>query len=143
MISSFVVAVGFFIAGKMGATTPAHVSLLITVAVTTVVWVGVTLATRPTERPTLVSFYRLVRPAGPGWDHVRAEAGVGPSPDSLPMSLLGWVLGCTFVYAALFGTGSFLYGRTTQGVVWLVVFLVTGVWLWRLLPRLWKGADDR
>jgi hypothetical protein len=59
------------------------------------------------------------------------------------MSLLGWVLGCTFVYAALFGTGSFLYGRTTQGTVWLVIFLVTGVWLWRLLPRLWKGADDR
>jgi Na+/proline symporter len=140
MVSSFVVAVGFFIAGKMGASIPAHVSLLITVAVTTVVWVGVTFLTRPTDHGTLVSFYRLVRPAGPGWREVRAEAGVGPSPDSLPMSLLGWVLGCTFVYAALFGTGSFLYGRTTQGLVWLVVFLVTGVALWRLLPRLWKGA---
>ncbi|HEX6631271.1 MAG TPA: sodium:solute symporter family protein [Gemmatimonadaceae bacterium] len=140
MVSSFVVAVGFFIAGKMGASIPAHVSLLITVAVTTVVWVGVTFLTRPTDHGTLVSFYRLVRPAGPGWREVRAEAGVGPSPDSLPMSLLGWVLGCSFVYAALFGTGSFLYGRTTQGLVWLVVFLVTGVALWRLLPRLWKGA---
>ena len=141
MVSSFVVAVGFFIAGKMGAAIPAHVSLLITVAATTVVWVAVTFLTPPSDRATLLSFYRLVRPAGPGWDSVRAESGVGPSPDSLPMSMLGWVLGCSCVYALLFGAGSFLYGRTTQGVVWLVIFLASGVALTRILPRLWKGAD--
>jgi hypothetical protein len=57
------------------------------------------------------------------------------------MALLGWVLGCTFVYSALFGTGSFLYGRTSQGLMWLAVFVVTGVALLRLLSRLWKGAE--
>jgi len=107
------------------------------------VWVTVTLITPPTDRPTLVSFYRLVRPAGPGWKSVRDDAGAGPSPDSLPMSLLGWVLGCTFVYAGLFGTGSFLYGRTTQAFVWLAIFLVSGIGLFRLLPRFWKRAEQR
>jgi Na+/proline symporter len=141
MASSFVIAVGFFIAGRNGAQIPAHVSLLITVAATTVIWIAVTFLTPPTDRATLVAFYRLVRPAGRGWDSVRAEAAVGPSPDSLPMSLLGWVLGCTFVYAALFGTGSFLYGRTTQGLVWLAILIATGIALARLLPRLWKGAE--
>ncbi|MEX2284410.1 MAG: hypothetical protein WEE89_18115, partial [Gemmatimonadota bacterium] len=68
----------------------------------------------PTDRRTLVDFYKLVRPPGGGWNAVRSEAGVPASPDSLPHSLLGWVLGCTFVYAALFVTGSFLYGRTAQ-----------------------------
>ncbi len=143
MGGSFVIAVGFFIAQKNGAAIPGHVSLLITVAATTVVWITVTLMTSPTDRATLVSFYRMVRPAGPGWNAVRAEAGGASSPDSLPMSLLGWVLGCTFVYAALFGTGSFLYGRTMQGTVWLIVLLVTGVSLWRILPRLWQGAAER
>src|SRR5688572_30760033 len=90
MASSFLIAVGFFLAGKMGAAIPSHVALLITVGATTVVWVTVTFMTQPTDRKTLVSFYTLVRPAGPGWKAVRAEAGVGPSPDSLPMSLLGW-----------------------------------------------------
>jgi Na+/proline symporter len=142
MASSFVIALGFFIAGKMGAAIPSHVSLVMTVGATTLVWVAVTYLTRPTDRATLVSFYRLVRPAGAGWEPVRAEAGVGPSPDSLPMSLLGWVLGCTFVYAALFGTGSFLYGRTVQGIVWLVIFVATGAALLRLVPRLWKGAES-
>ena len=141
MASSFLIAVGFFVAGRMGASIPAHVSLLITVAATTVVWVAVTFLTPATDRSTLVSFYRLVRPAGRGWDSIRAESGVGPSPDSLPMSLLGWVLGCTFVYAALFGAGSYLYGRTAQGLVWLAILFASGISLARLLPRLWKGAE--
>jgi Na+/proline symporter len=141
MASSFVVALGFFVAGKLGAAIPTHVSLLITVAVTTMIWILVTLLTPPTDRGTLVSFYRLVRPAGPGWHDVRGEANVGPSPDSLPMSLLGWVLGCTFVYATLFGAGSLLYGRMAQALVWLAVFLASGIALLRLLPRLWKGSE--
>jgi len=137
MASSFVVAVGFFVARKAGHPVAAHLSLIATVAVTTIVWVVVTYATRPVDRATLVAFYRLVRPAGPGWRDIRREAGVGPSPDSLPQNLLGWVLVCVFVYAALFGTGSVLYGKTAQAAVWIGLFVVSGVWLARLVPRLW------
>jgi hypothetical protein len=78
--------------------------------VTTVVWVAVTLLTEPTDRATLLSFYRLVRPAGPVWNEIRREAAAGASPDSLPTSLLGWALGCTMVYSALLGTG--------ESIVW-------------------------
>ena len=137
MASSFVVAVGFFVARKAGHPVAAHLALITTVAVTTVVWIVVTYATRPVDRATLVAFYRLVRPAGPGWREIRREAGVGASPDSLPQSLLGWVLGCVFVYAALFGTGSVLYGKTAQAAVWIGLFVVSGVWLARLVPQLW------
>jgi hypothetical protein len=142
MASSFLISISFFIAARMGAGVPAHIALLLTVAATTVVWLAVTLFTLPTDRRTLVDFYKLVRPAGPGWEPVRAEANVGPSPDSLPMSLLGWVLGCTFVYAALFGAGSFLYGRTAQGLVWLVLFVLSGAGLLWLLPKLWQGSES-
>ena len=143
MTSSFLVAAGFFAAAKMGHGVPAHISLLITVATTTVVWVTTAYLTRPTDRATLVSFYKLVRPAGPGWNSVRSEAGVAAAPDSLAQSLLGWVLGCVFVYAALFGTGSFLYGRMGPALVWLAAFLVSGFGLLRLVPKLWAGAGTR
>jgi Na+/proline symporter len=144
MVSSFFVALGFFIAGKYtsGATIAAHTSLLITVAVTTIVWVAATYMTAPTDRATLVSFYRLVRPPGRGWEPVRAEAGVAPSPDSIAQSLLGWVLGCLVVYAALFGSGSYLYGRTAQGVVWTVVFVIACVGLIRLMAGLWRERQE-
>jgi Na+/proline symporter len=143
MVSSFLVAVAFFVAGKNGATIAASTSLLITVAVTTVVWVAATFLTAPTDRKTLVEFYRLVRPPGGGWNSVRAEAGVSSSPDSIAQSLLGWVLGCLVVYAALFGAGSFLYGRTAQGMVWLVVFVISAVGLIRLIPGLWREGQSR
>ncbi len=124
MVSSFAVAVAFAVANRTGATIAPHVSLLVTIAVTTVVWVTATFLTAPTDRSTLVAFYRLVRPAGPGWASVRAEAAVEASPDSIAHALLAWVLGCFAVYAALFGMGSFLYGRTVQAVACTVVFIV-------------------
>jgi Na+/proline symporter len=137
MLSSFVIALVFFLLGKSGTVIPSHIALIATVALTTVVWVTVTLLTPPTDRETLLKFYRLVRPAGKGWQPIAGEAGVGPSPDSLTQSLLGWVLGCLFIYAALFGTGSFIYGHVGQGLTWLTIFIVSGVWLFRLVPRLW------
>jgi SSS family solute:Na+ symporter len=135
MAGSFAIAAGFFVAERQGAAIPAHLSLLATVAATTAIWVAATLLTPATERSRLVAFYEHVRPAGPGWRSVREEAGLPPSADSLPQMLLGWVLGCAFIYAALFGSGSFLYGKVAQGTVWLVVFVVSGAWLARLLRR--------
>jgi SSS family solute:Na+ symporter len=138
MLSSFGVSVAFFIASKRGLTIASHTSLLITVALTTIVWVVVTYRTSPTDRSTLVEFYRLVRPAGRGWEPVRADAGVGPSPDSITQSLIGWVCGCLVVYAALFGAGSFLYGRTAQGAMWSVVFVIAAAAIIRLIPAMWR-----
>ncbi|MDQ3950696.1 MAG: Na+:solute symporter, partial [Gemmatimonadota bacterium] len=103
MGSSFLLAAGFFVAAKNGAIVPAHVALLISVAATTVVWVAVSYLAPSTDRRTLVAFYQRVRPAGPGWAAVRRDANLAPSPDSVPQMLLGWTLGCAFVYAALFG----------------------------------------
>jgi len=137
MVSSFLVAAGFLAADRAGAGIAPHVALLISVAVTTVVWVVVALVAPPTDRATLVAFYRRVRPAGPGWGAVRAEAGVGPSPDSLAHSLLAWVLGCVLIYAALFGAGTVLYGRWPQAAFWGVAFVASGAGLAALVPRVW------
>jgi hypothetical protein len=139
MVSSFLVAVGFTIAARGGHPVPAHLALIASVALTTVVWLVTTLVTRPTDHARLVSFYTLVRPAGPGWRAIREETGLGPTEDSLPLALLGWVLGVAFVYAALFGTGSLLYGRTGPALAWAGVFVASGAGLLRIVPRLWGG----
>ncbi|HTS88947.1 MAG TPA: sodium:solute symporter family protein [Gemmatimonadales bacterium] len=139
MISSFLVAVAFTILAKTGHPVPEPLALVLNVAVTTVAWVSTAYLTQPTSLDRLMAFYRLIRPAGPGWRAIRAATGLPPSEDSLPQALLGWSLGIGFVYAALFGTGSFLYGRTPQGIAWLVVFLLSGAGLLRLVPRLWAA----
>ena len=141
MVTSFLVAAGFFIATKMGASIPSHISLIIGVAITTVVWVSVAYFGPGTDASKLESFYALVRPAGPGWKKVRDRTGLPASDDSLPMAMLGWLLGCTFVYSALFGAGSFLYGNNPQGMVLLAALLASGAGLAVLLPRIWRSSS--
>jgi len=135
MAGSLLVAVGFEVARQAGHAVAPHLVVLLTALVTTLIWVATALLTRPTDDATLVAFYRLVRPAGPGWTRIRALAGVGPSPDSLPQAMLGWVLGCGFVYCALFGTGALLYGRGTAA--W--VFGVTGLFCAWGVMRVLRG----
>jgi Na+/proline symporter len=141
MASSFIIAVGLFLARRGGLEMSAHVALVLSVAATTVVWVSVTFLTPPTDRETLRRFYRLVRPAGRGWQRVvgGAEADAGPR-NSLALAFAGWVLGCTFVYSALFGVGALLYGQKVQGALCLAVAVVSAVGLARVVPRVWRGG---
>ena len=142
MISSFLVALGFFVARKNGLEIAADVSLIITVAVTTVVWVATTFLAPPTDAATLDGFFMKVRPSGPGWRPVAERLGITGVEDSLPQALLGWVLGCAFVYSGLFGTGSLLYGRMPQFAMWLVVFIVSGIGLSRVLRGFWTPESS-
>src|SRR6185312_7194920 len=84
MVSSFAVSIGFFVAHKLGVVIPDPIPLLTTVGITTVVWVSVTMFTSPADHATLLRFYELTRPAGPGWKAIRAESKIAASPDSLP-----------------------------------------------------------
>jgi hypothetical protein len=148
MLSSFVIALGFFIAAKVGHPVDGVTALLTTIAITTIVWIAVTYLTPPVEERVLADFYAKVRPAGPGWARIRRLTGLPPSPDSLAMALLGWVLGVTSVYGALFAVGAFIYGRTSEGALLAGVaaaavlgLLVTGRRLWAPLagPATLKG----
>jgi Na+/proline symporter len=139
MVVSFVVSIGFFAAGKLGASINPNTALLVTVFTTTCAWIAATLMTRPENEQTLVRFYQLVRPAGSLWGPIPARAGVGSSPDSISMQLLGWVLGCTFIYATLFGAGSALYGFRMQAAVFLVVWIISGAGLLGILRKIWSA----
>jgi solute:Na+ symporter, SSS family len=121
MLSSFVVSLAFFVAAKLGHGVDATTVLLTTIAITTVVWIAVTYCTPPVNPNVLRAFYEKVRPAGPGWASIRRASGLPPSPDSLTLALLGWVLGLASVYGALFAAGGFIYGRRLEGTLWSAV----------------------
>ena len=76
----------------------------------------------------LIEFYRKVRPSGPGWSAIRAAANLPAREEAatalnVPMALLGWWAGCVMIWSALFATGAFLYGRTTQAAIITAVFI--------------------
>jgi Na+/proline symporter len=84
-------------------------SLLVTVGITTLVWLAATFATSPEPAPVLEAFYRRVTPAGPGWASVALRTGV-QSPDSIAPNVVNWLLGIVMVYSVLFGLGELLFG---------------------------------
>jgi solute:Na+ symporter, SSS family len=95
------------------------ITMLITVLVTTVVWLGVTFATRPESNATLERFYRQVRPGGPGWRTVAERLGFGD--DSIPGGALSWVnwgAGLAAVYCAVVSLGAILTGSKVRGLLY-------------------------
>ena len=135
MVVSFGIAVWFQFGHEgVGLTLPsAAAQLLLGVALTTAVWFGVTMATRPTETAVLQSFYDRVRPFARGWR--RAIETRPDQPGSATAALLAWILGCAAVYAALFGTGMALYGRGLEAAAFGAAALLAGYGLFRILPR--------
>ena len=78
-------------------------------------WLAVTFSTRPTDRATLLDFYRKTRPGGPGWGPIVAEAdAVAPiavAGGSLGLRIAAMFVGTVAIYSILFMTGFFLYGQ--------------------------------
>ncbi len=139
MASSFLLAAGLFIAQRRGVTVATHVSLLATIAITTVVWLMTAYLAEPTDRATLRDFYTRARPAGPGWAAIRAECpGVKPA-DNLSAAFVCWFAGLALVYGALFGAGHLLFGHTIAGMIGILFALAGAVVLVRMLPRLWRA----
>jgi len=137
MASSFVLAIVVYVMERQGTAWAAHETLVATVALTTGVWLAVTYLTAPTDAATLQRFYRLARPAGPGWTETRRQCGDLAARDSLNPAFGAWALGCVLVYSALFGTGHLLLGHTTSALVSGAIFVTSVVWLRRMWPSLW------
>ncbi len=135
MVGSFVFAVGFHLARQAGLDWPGYATLVVSVGLTTVVWVTTAYLTPATPRATLQRFYAAVRPAGPGWSDIRAESGLPASPDSLPSGLLAAACGAAAIWSALFATGAVLYGQSLRAWVLGAVAIATGVVCLRTLRR--------
>jgi SSS family solute:Na+ symporter len=106
--------------------------MLVTVAVSTVVWLGVTFATKPEPDRVLEAFYRRVRPGGPGWAVVSERAGFGR--ESIPGGALAWtnwIAGIVAVYSSLFGIGKLVLGNLVPGLVMLAIAVVAFSWIAR------------
>lgn len=142
MASSFTISVVFFAMKVTGHPLPFAHTVIYSVAFTTVCWLVTAYVAAPTSRDRLISFYRKVHPAGPGWTGIRQEAGVTEAEaalhgDHMGMSSLGWVSGCLVIWSSLFAIGNYLYGRWLNAMLLTVVFIVSGSVLLHVVNRLW------
>ena len=137
IVSNFLLITHFFPDSDPNAQAK---TLLVTVPITTLVWLAVTFLTRPEPEERLVEFYRRVRPTGLGWQRVARIAGAVPAGDSLGLGVLEWFAGCGLVYGALFGIGKVILGDSISGGIYLAAAAVCFGVIWRSVNR--RDARD-
>ena len=144
MAAAFVVSVTLQTAFGLSSDDPIGFAriMLITVGITTAVWLAVTFATPPEPMSKLLAFYRLVRP-GAFWGPVAAQARDLHPPRDMIWNLVDWICGCVLIYGALFGLGKIILKDAALGSLFLGVAAVAGaVIYWDLSRRGWSSVMD-
>jgi SSS family solute:Na+ symporter len=109
--------------------------VLITTAITTVVWVAATYLTRAEPDDILISFYRRVRPSARFWKPVAEKApDIEPQKDDL-VNLFHWLFGSLMVYMTLFGFGKIVFGDYLTGFTFLVIAALSFLIVYRSLTK--------
>ena len=141
MIVSFVVAIIFeFIIPNNFSVEE---KLIIGVTITTISWLVATLITPPSNMETLQNFYKKIQPGGPGWKKVIVESesnGINITGKKekwdVPSGILCMLFGSISVYSILFGIGYLLYGKTTTGIIFMLISVFSVIALMKFWKRL-------
>lgn len=95
---------------------PTEYRSLMVACSTLVLWLAATLITSPEQREHLVAFYRKVRPDGPGWGPVAAEAPEVEKDGDLGRGIFCAVLGTGVVWLTLPAIGALIFGDYGVGL---------------------------
>ncbi len=111
-----------------------YASLLVA-GITLVLWLTATLLTQPEPREHLATFYRRIRPDGPGWGPIARIAPEVRPDGGLGRSLLCAILGTVTIWLTLPGIGAVIFGRYGEGAALLAGAGVAAFLMLRLAPR--------
>jgi hypothetical protein len=147
MIISGIVSIGFAFLGWYPEELPAWGQFPTVVLITTIVWVISMFATPAEDEATLRSFYKKIQPGGPGWQRIvdaaqRDGENIKEEGEkwNVPSGILAMILGCVFVYSALFATGNWLYGNFSTASILTIVSAAAAFLLFRMWGKIGKSV---
>lgn len=108
---------------------------LTTTGVTTLIWLMVTLLTRPESDEVLLKFYRKVRPDVRGWRPIARRMPELATTRDLGRNAVDWLFGCAMVYLVLFGTGKLILLQPLLGILLLATGCAIAMVLYARLAR--------
>jgi len=145
MSAAFVTSLALQLAAGLDSDKPVDFAwiMMITVSVTTIVWLTVTFLTKPESDQTLLKFYLRARPGIRGWGPIARLAPDIPDTSDGWSRVLDWLAGCALIYGVLFGVGKLLLGEWTIGLLLLGLGLAAGaaIW-WDLSRRGWSSVAE-
>ncbi|MBL0015439.1 MAG: Na+:solute symporter [Bacteroidetes bacterium] len=114
-------------------------SYFITIGGTTLVWLLVTLFTKPEPMAHLVTYHKQVQPGG-WWKPVAEKSGIIVRANTVPL-VMAWISSVLMTYATLFAIGQLIFKNFEAGFIFLGVATAAGLFLWLVL-REWKLFEN-
>ncbi|MPM69726.1 hypothetical protein SDC9_116674 [bioreactor metagenome] len=101
-----------------------------------ILWITVTLHTKPTEEKVLLNFYKKIRPGGPGWKkitkrHSEIEKNRMTKDWNVPAGLLCMSISCIGILSMLFSMGYLIYGNYLGFAILLAVTIISAIALFK------------
>ncbi len=113
------------------------VGILVTVTVTTAVWLAVTFLTKPDDPQKLLAFYKKVRPGG-FWGPVAKLNGRAYGLQAAPFA--GWGLAVLMIVLLLLGVGKVVFMEWAAGAAYLAAGAVAALLLSKVIAKIdWEG----
>jgi len=100
--------------------------LLVSTLFTTVVWIIVTYATKPTAESKLISFYKKVKPDG-SWKPIKKKLGITTSNSNLIYLTFCWFTSVIMTYSILFFIGKLIFKEWDSALTWGITAFVSFV----------------
>jgi len=104
---------------------PYETSLIIIVIWSTLVWMIVTMVTRPTSEAKLKEFYARIHPGGAGWRPIALQMPEVRGDRGYPRLFMNYLAGCILVMFSLFGFGRLIFGEYFAAAIFLSIALIS------------------
>ena len=105
------------------------------IAITSVVWIAVTLITSRRPCVQAIAFYKRMRIAGPGWREIARQTGVAPVRHELRQATIAWLASLTLLFSLLLGIGMAIFHQWLGFALCSVLALVGALVLRRQLQK--------
>jgi Na+/proline symporter len=117
------VAITFSLDGEGQPFYDYGAQLMFIVGLTTITWLVVMFATKPSEQKHLQAFYQRVRPWG-SWSPVARSLGLTPTRGPIGGLIICWLSAVVGVYAILFATGELILLEWSSALIYIAVAAV-------------------
>jgi SSS family solute:Na+ symporter len=98
------------------------------------IWIAVTIFTRPAPMEVLAEFYRRTRPVG-FWGAVRkwsrAHGQITPQAERVAQPLVGWLWGMALVIGLTLAIGYAVLLHPASAAIWFAVSIIGAIGLWK------------
>ena len=96
---------------------------------------SISLLTPPSNLNTLKDFYIKIQPGGNGWNKIKAQIDENKIEKkvywTIPRGITCMMISVLAIYGSLFSLGYFIYGKSTQAIILLVITILAFFSLWK------------